>query len=190
MFLGYGSSFWNNSIYFFNKHFLFIEVEYINFFIKNLPIILCFFNMFFFFILYSKFYILKYSFFKFLNNFSVFFYYAFFFNKIYNFIYECIFLHSYVIQVKFIDKGLLELIGPYGMYKIFKLLNLKLNNFMPSQLFIYLFLFFFNFNLFLFCLIFFISISNIIIVNYFGLVIIYIFLFIYIFSEDIINLRN
>lgn len=63
MFLGYGSYFWNNSIYIFNNHFNFIEIEYINPLIKNLPIFLCLFFIFvcrllFLFVEYENFFIL------------------------------------------------------------------------------------------------------------------------------------
>ena len=151
MFTGYGSIFWNNSIYFLYNHFIFLDVEYIHPFIKNLPIILCFLNMFFFYFIFRNLYIMKNNIylFKVLNKVSPFFFYALFFNKIYNNLYLSIFKLSYQIQAKYIDKGILELIGPFGFYKFFRLLHYKINNFLPSLLFNYLFIFFFSLFFFL-----------------------------------------
>jgi len=87
--------------------------------------------------------------FKVLNKVSPFFFYALFFNKIYNNLYLSIFKLSYQIQAKYIDKGILELIGPFGFYKFFRLLHYKINNFLPSLLFNYLFIFFFSLFFFL-----------------------------------------
>ncbi len=88
-------------------------------------------------------------FFSILNKLSALFFYALFFNKLYNNLFNQVFKLSYIIQAKYIDKGILELIGPFGFYKFFRLLHFKLNNFIPSLLFNYLFIFFFSFFLFL-----------------------------------------
>ncbi len=151
MFIGYGSLFWNNSIFFFNNHFIFIDIEYIHPIIKNLPIILCFINMYIFYTIFISLNLLKNNpyFFSILNKLSALFFYALFFNKLYNNLFNQVFKLSYIIQAKYIDKGILELIGPFGFYKFFRLLHFKLNNFIPSLLFNYLFIFFFSFFLFL-----------------------------------------
>jgi NADH-ubiquinone oxidoreductase chain 5 len=180
MFLGYGSNFWNNSIYFFNNHFLFLDVEFIHPLIKNLPILLSFFNMFFFYLIFSNLYWVKYnlnkSFFFFstiFTNISPFFYYAMFFNKLYNKLYSLLYNYSYLIQVKCVDKGLLELIGPFGSYKFFRFLHINFNNFISPLLFNYLFIFFLN--LFIFLVILFLIFNNYFFIfnNYLGLIIIY-----------------
>lgn len=185
MFIGYGSLFWNNSIYFFNNHFIFLDIEYIHPIIKNLPIILCFLNMFIFYIIFSNLYILKSNknLFKILNKFSSFFFYALFFNKIYNNLYLLIFKLSYQIQAKYIDKGILELIGPFGFYKFFRMLHYKMNNFLPSLLFNYLFIFFFS--LFFFLVIIVISFNSyfFIILYNIGLIFVFIILIFVFFYE-------
>jgi hypothetical protein len=77
------------------------------------------------------------------------FYYALFFNKLYNLLYLKIFNFSYLITSKYIDKGILEILGPYGLYRLFKNINNKLQNFVAPLLFYYLFFFFFSLFIFL-----------------------------------------
>lgn len=180
MFLGYGSNFWSGSIFFFQNNFLFLEVEFINPLIKNLPILLSFFNMFCFYLIFSNLYWIKFSFNKcfclcstIFTNISPFFFYAMFFNKLYSKIYNLLYNYSYLIQVKCVDKGLLEFIGPFGFYKFFRFLHINLNNFISPLLFNYLFIFFFN--LFSFLIILFLIFNNYIFIfdNYIGLVLLY-----------------
>ena len=77
------------------------------------------------------------------------FYHALFFNKLYNLLYLKIFDYSYIITSKYIDKGILEFFGPYGLYKFFKNINNKLQNFVAPLLFYYLFFFFLSLFIFL-----------------------------------------
>lgn len=160
MFLGYGSLFWNNSILVFNYHYNFIDIEYIHPLIKNLPFILCMFiiiNINIFFLILNK---QRYNKFKsnilyqIFNKISFFFYYALFFDRVYNEIYKQILTFTYLISTKYMDKGILELIGPFGIYKLFRNLYIQVQNFIAPLIFYYLFAFFF----FLFLLLFFIII--------------------------------
>jgi NADH-ubiquinone oxidoreductase chain 5 len=148
MFLGYGSLFWNNSIFLINKHFNFIDVEFVHPIIKNLPIILCIlliilFNFIFITLNFNSFLKSNIIFYKIYNIISYSFYYSLFFDKIYNEIYKKILNLTYLISTKYIDKGLLELFGPWGIYKFFKFLNKKISNFIQPLIFYYLFIFFF-----------------------------------------------
>jgi NADH-ubiquinone oxidoreductase chain 5 len=161
MFIGYGSIFWNNSIYIGINNIYFIDIEYINPLIKNLPIILSLSimlilyyslnNIFFFFLnnknLYNKFLKIYY-------NIAPFFYYALFFNKIYNKMYNIIIKSSYVIFIKYIDKGLLEILGPFGVYIITKKINNIIMNSVKPYIFFYIYIFFLNLSLILFLIIF------------------------------------
>jgi NADH-ubiquinone oxidoreductase chain 5 len=147
IFIGYGSLMWNNIIYIFNYHFNFIDIEYIHPLIKNLPILLCLIiiisinylfisinninNLF----IYKNLYIIY-------LNFFFFFYYALFFDNFYNRIYNYILKYSYLISTKYMDKGILELIGPFGLYKLFRFLFNKTQNFIFPLIFYYLFIFF------------------------------------------------
>ena len=72
-----------------------------------------------------------------------FFYYGLFFNKLYNKIYYYISYYSYTVTNKYLDKGLLEIIGPFGVYKLFFYLNKKIIYMVSSLIYIYIFFFFF-----------------------------------------------
>ena len=137
IFLGLGSDFFSNIIFinpvqnqiFFEKHF---EI----FFLKILPILISFF-FFDTFNFHLKRYINIYYFFKlklyfdFVINFFLLFFYKF----------------SYILFFKKLDKGFLEIFGPYGLIRYFYFLTINLNKFNLSLFFNYVcfFIFFFNF---------------------------------------------
>lgn len=129
MFVGLGSNFWNNSIYINPLNNQMIDAEFLPTFFKILPVILSFFGLFGAFYLYFfkfKFlYNLKISkyglyFYNFLNR-------KWYFDKIY---YE--FINQYILQIgynftyKMIDKGLIEMCGPYGLTMIFSFLSQRI----------------------------------------------------------------
>jgi len=92
-------------------------VEFISPIIKNLPILLCFFFIFillFIFVTldYNEYFTLNPQFFVKFGIISSFFYYALFFLNVYNNIYKQILLYTYLVSTKYMDKGILELIGP------------------------------------------------------------------------------
>jgi len=156
MFIGYGSIFWNNSIYIFVDHFFLLDIEYIHPLIKNLPIILSLTIMILLFFLLrdAKFFLPSYN--RLLivyYNIAPFFYYALFFNKIYNKLYQIIMYYSYFIFTKSIDKGILEIIGPYGFYLYFRKLNNILFNSITPLIFFYIYIFFLAVALFIFIII-------------------------------------
>jgi proton-translocating NADH-quinone oxidoreductase chain L len=126
MFVGLGSNFWNNSIYINPINNQMIDAEFLPTFIKLLPVIFSFSGLFSAFYLYFfkfKFlYELKTSnlglyFYNFLNR-------KWYFDKIY---YE--FINQYMLKIgynysyKMIDKGLIEMFGPYGFVTIFSFLS-------------------------------------------------------------------
>ena len=126
MFVGLGSNFWNNSIYINPINNQMIDAEFLPTFIKLLPVIFSFCGLFSAFYLYFfkfKFlYELKTSnlglyLYNFLNR-------KWYFDKIY---YE--FINQYMLKIgynysyKMIDKGLIEMFGPYGFVTIFSFLS-------------------------------------------------------------------
>lgn len=126
MFVGLGSNFWNNAIYINPMNNQMIDAEFLPTFIKLLPVIFSFSGLFSAFYLYFfkfKFlYELKTSniglyFYNFLNR-------KWYFDKIY---YE--FINQYILKIgynysyKMIDKGLIEMFGPYGLVTIFSFLS-------------------------------------------------------------------
>ena len=129
MFVGLGSNFWNNSLYINPLNNQMIDAEFLPTFFKILPIILSFLGLFGAFYLYFfkfKFlYNLKISkyglyFYNFLNR-------KWYFDKIYyEFINQYILKIGYNVTYKMVDKGLIEMCGPYGLTIIFSLLSQKL----------------------------------------------------------------
>lgn len=170
LFLGYGSTFFGNNILsIFNYHYNFIDIEFIHPLIKNLPIILCLIIIVSLNILFIN--LNNQNYFRNSNKFihlfvkiQSFFYYALLFDKIYNSIYAKILNYTYLISTKYMDKGILEFIGPFGIYKFFFYCNNKIQNFIKPLIFYYLFIFFF-----------------------FIVILIWIILIIYIFNFNIIN---
>jgi len=43
---------------------------------------------------------------------------------------------------KYLDKGLLEILGPFGIYKLFYFLNKKIINIISSYIYIYIYILF------------------------------------------------
>jgi proton-translocating NADH-quinone oxidoreductase chain L len=120
IFIGLGTNYFNNSIFIsFNKYNI-IESEFINPLIKNLPIIISLVGIFTSYIFFYKlnikirniyllaFKIKKYLFIMFFN--------AGFFNFFYNRIFVISFKFFYNVNVKYIEKGFFELLGPTGIY--------------------------------------------------------------------------
>jgi NADH-ubiquinone oxidoreductase chain 5 len=126
MFVGLGSNFWNNSIYIHPIHNQIIDAEFLPTSIKLLPLIFSFSGLFGAFYLYFfKFrfmYKLKTSniglyFYNFLNR-------KWYFDKIYyEFLNQPALKIGYNYSYKMIDKGLIEVLGPYGLVTIFSFFN-------------------------------------------------------------------
>lgn len=126
MFVGLGSNFWNNSIYINPVNNQMIDAEFLPTFIKLLPLIFSFSGLFGAFYLYFfkfKFlYNLKTSniglnFYNFLNR-------KWYFDKIYyEFLNQSALKIGYNYSYKMVDKGLIEIFGPYGLVTILTFLS-------------------------------------------------------------------
>lgn len=79
----------------------------------------------------------------FINFLFPFFYHAGFFNAVYNDIFLSLYKFSYTVNTKIIDKGFLELLGPFGFYKLFFLLSSFAKELTPSFMFVLIGVFFF-----------------------------------------------
>ncbi len=132
---GYGVSYLSNSIFVIQYNFSHIEPEFLPFYIKLLPLIVsllgCILTILFFnnFLLLSKtenFYLHFFS-----NILYKFFYPAGFFNQLYNLFFHQLYNISYTVSTKLIDKGFLEILGPYGLYIYFYNLSFSLHNLSP-----------------------------------------------------------
>src|ERR1700712_5634166 len=112
--------------------------------------------MFFMYMILDNIYNLKfvYVYYNIYKYIAAFFYYGLFFNKIYNKLYNYIFYCSYTISNKYLDKGLLEILGPFGIYKLYFYLNKKIIYMVSSLIYIYIYFFLFSILIFFLLLIF------------------------------------
>lgn len=160
IFSSIATPFWNNALY--SASLITMEQEYISPWIKALPTLLSLLGCGLVFVFYELqglyFFNLKLGFSKtvvqklsaisiinfILTKISDFFYQAGYFNQIYNTFFLEFYKISYEIFNKSIDKGYLEILGPYGLYLFFRRLSLALKN-IPSSLFFNVFIMFFFF---------------------------------------------
>jgi len=128
IFVGLGNNYMYKSIYISFEHYNNIEFEFLNPLIKNIPLIVSFIGIIIYIFFYKiiiknkklynfLFLIKKYIYIKFYN--------AGFFNLIYNKIYIYFLYLCYNINVKIIEKGYFELIGPIGFYLLLRNLSYK-----------------------------------------------------------------
>jgi NADH-ubiquinone oxidoreductase chain 5 len=119
LFLGLGTPYWNNSLFILPSHFTMIEAEFLPTSIKLLPVIFSIFGGVLAFFLYSfnskKVFEIKIQFktlYTFLNR-------KWFFDKIYNeYINQTLLNTAYHFTYKAVDRGIIEILGPYGLSKI------------------------------------------------------------------------
>jgi proton-translocating NADH-quinone oxidoreductase chain L len=124
MMLGLGTPFWGSAIFTHPKHLSVIEGEFMPTFIKLTPVLLSISGAIFAIITYHIYQniiyknLIKYNIireiFIFLNK-------KWFFDKIYNlYIIQNILSFGYKISYKILDKGFIEIVGPYGIFLLLK----------------------------------------------------------------------
>lgn len=144
-FVGLGTDAWLNSIEIVStKNLLILESEFLSPFIKNLPFIFSMSAIFLF--LNFNAYFNKINFNSKFHKFIYVYIYNFFFNKwyidiIYNKIIMKFFVNISYKNVVFIDRGLIELIGPLGIVRSINFIMNKLNNLQTGFIYNYLFIF-------------------------------------------------
>nr|YP_010886801.1 NADH dehydrogenase subunit 5 [Paralagenidium karlingii]WJH17917.1 NADH dehydrogenase subunit 5 [Paralagenidium karlingii] len=126
MFVGLGTDFWNNSLYLEPFRNQMVDSEFMPVFFKLLPVFFSFVGLFgalyLYFFEFKSFYEFKISstgllFYNFLNR-------KWFFDKIYNeFLNQYILKIGYTVSYKMVDKGLIEMCGPYGFSTLFSFLS-------------------------------------------------------------------
>lgn len=123
LFIGIGNNYFNGSTFVLFIHFNYIDIEFLNPLIKNVPFFSTIIGML------STFFIIKYKFknkllyrifYKIKNSIYIFFYNAAYYNFFYNKILVFLIKIFYVVNIKFIEKGFLELYGPVGLYIKFR----------------------------------------------------------------------
>ena len=142
MFIGLGTDFWGNSLFVLPENMNRIDSEFINVYLKLLPVILSLFGMFLSFFFYSFnsniLFLLKISkigkyFYNFLNR-------KWFFDKIYNEKFsQFFFKFSYNISYKMIDRGIFEVFGPMGLSRIVSIKSVNLYKLQTGYLYHYTF---------------------------------------------------
>jgi NADH-ubiquinone oxidoreductase chain 5 len=128
LFIGIGNNYLISSIYIKFIHFNYIDIEFLNPFIKNIPFfftILGILLTFFLINIENKNKKLYYFFYKIKKNMYIFFYNGAFFNFFYNKILVFLIKFFYIINIKQIEKGFLELYGPVGLYIKFRNFTFK-----------------------------------------------------------------
>jgi NADH:ubiquinone oxidoreductase subunit 5 (subunit L)/multisubunit Na+/H+ antiporter MnhA subunit len=120
VFCGIGTTFWSNAIYQGNQNSIGLDSEFINIYIKNIPVFFSLSGLSFVFYLNNK----KTPSFISLH---LFFNQRWHFDFIYNYYFAySILKYSYQFFYKLIDKGLIELLGPYSSVVVLNKLSLIL----------------------------------------------------------------
>ena len=132
MMVGLGTDFWGNAIFTLPENVLLLEAEFLNTSIKIFPVILSIFGGTLAFILYNYYFkllvLLKISYigkklYTFLNR-------KWFFDKVYNEIFsQNTLLIAYEHGYQNIDRGIIELLGPNGIWILLSPISNKINNF-------------------------------------------------------------
>lgn len=142
LFIGFGTSFWGSSIFVLPYNYLLCDVEFINIFFKLLPLLVTISGVLTSYLLY-RFWLNDLLELKKRHNFK--FLYTFFnkkwyFDRIYNeFFSQNLLNFSLNISYKSVDRGLLELAGPYGIVWYIKNLSTKLQTTQTGFILDYLF---------------------------------------------------
>jgi NADH-ubiquinone oxidoreductase chain 5 len=147
MVIGFGTSFWGNAIFILPENSNLIESEFIPIFFKILPLILSLLGAACSFLLYSNFsfnlFSIKMTFvgnliYSFLNK-------KWWFDKFYNeFLIQNIINFGYHISYKSIDRGIIEILGPFGVSNLIFSLAFNLNKLHTGYIYHYVIYMIFN----------------------------------------------
>ena len=146
LFVGFGTNFWNTSIFISPKNYTLVDIEFLNIFFKLMPLIFTFFGIFFALYIYiyniSDFFVLKNL--KIFNFIYIFFNKKWYFDKLYNIFINQNILHlSYFFSYKDIDRGFLEIYGPFGLKNHLKEISEFFVFYQTGNIFHYIFVIFF-----------------------------------------------
>lgn len=154
--IGIGTPIWMNSLSGLPIPHKLLNYSFLPFFIKDLPLsfaIIGIFFTWFFYIQHNLNFFNKLGslfIFQIFINISNIGFNAFYFNNLYNFIFLSLYKLLYLINVKYLDKGIFEYFGPFGIYNINKFILNRCNFFFFHTINYSLFIqFFFILNIFL-----------------------------------------
>jgi len=141
MMVGFGSNFWGNALFIFPTNLSLIDSEFISIYNKLLPVLLSFFGGFisYFFYRYNLVSLYKLKTNSLGRQFYIFLNKKWFFDKIYNeFINQNLLKFGYFVSYKSIDKGFIEMIGPYGLSNVLFERIVYLKNFQDGVIYQYI----------------------------------------------------
>jgi len=142
LFIGFGTNFWENVIFIQPNNYLLTDIEFITELFKILPLIIVICGIIFaiflyFFNLKQYFNLKQQSSFKLIY---IFFFKKWFFDKYYvEFVGFPVLNFSYAFNYKDIDRGILELFGPFGLINQIKNTSIKTQNIQTGYLYHYIF---------------------------------------------------
>jgi NADH-ubiquinone oxidoreductase chain 5 len=130
IFIGFGTSFWGSSIFIVPSNYSLLGVEFLSLKYKILPLILTLTGLFsaYFLFTYNIFYYFSIKATSWFKVFYTFFIKKWYFDRFYNqFVTQGLLSFSYNYSYKTIDRGLVEKIGPFGIIFFVKLLYVNIN---------------------------------------------------------------
>jgi NADH-ubiquinone oxidoreductase chain 5 len=122
LFLGLGTTFWSNSIYLSPLNNLYVDAEFLPVYIKHLPFVFSMLGLMLAVFIYNRSSFFKYNYLLIVSNIYILSLYKFllkkwYFDNIYNFfLVDVVFKFGY-FNLKMIDRGIIELIGPLGILR-------------------------------------------------------------------------
>lgn len=151
MFIGLGTNFWGNSLFILPQHVTFLDSEFIPYHIKLIPVMFSIAGasiaMFVYYFCDSLIYnfklnIIGQKIYGFLNK-------KWYFDKIYNeFIVQKFLDFGYNVSFKTLDRGVIEVIGPYGIVQSITSLSRNMSNLQTGNVYHYGFIMFISLILF------------------------------------------
>ena len=170
LFVGLGTDTWLNSFNYYSKNILFLESEFLPFYIKNIPFFFSLLGIFIAYFFYNYLVLFKKRFAAYVLIYN-FFYYKWYIDVLYNKIFVNFFFLISYNYIKYIDRGFIELFGPLGIVRFINYFLMRLNflqtGFLYNYFFLFIILIFFIFFFFL----------NLIIIEYDILFLLFIFFF-------------
>jgi proton-translocating NADH-quinone oxidoreductase chain L len=144
-FIGFGTNFWNESIFILISNYTLVDIEFVNLFYKLLPLFVTILGALFAYSIYSfnlnRYFLLKNT--KFFKKIYSFFNKKWYFDRIYNeIITQKVLDISYLHTYKNIDRGILELFGPSGIINIINSNTKSILSIQSGYISHYLFMFF------------------------------------------------
>ena len=169
-FIGFGTNFWNESIFIINYNYTIIDIEFVSLFYKLLPFFFTIIGAYLSYFIYS-FNLEKYLFFKktkFFKKIYAFLNKKWYFDRIYNEILSQNFLNfSYFFTYKTIDRGIIEIIGPHGITNIIRTIMKNIVVIQSGYISHYLFMFLISFASLIYVYFFFFNICSLFLIFFF-----------------------